>query len=185
MRELYPQVGPRGVVAVLPHRSYAAVCACADGLGVRHDAHWWTAEQQRLVSEAYARGGREAVRALGLQRTIGAARQMALLPSARCWSASEIKTLRQSWQSRGAAAAYAALPHRSPSGVKAKARELKLRQPHTKTTWDRVDLDMLRAMYPTRGPIGCAEAMTWRTRRAIYAKAAELGLQHPRTTVTA
>jgi hypothetical protein len=177
VRELYPQIGPRGVQALLPHRTYGAVAVFARQIGVRHDAHWWSPAERDAVSDAYASGGREAVVLLGLRRSIESSINIASVPSPRWWSSRDERTLCLAWRRGGCRAACVALPHRTKSSIQAKARHLKLARQMIKARWDRTDLDMLRAMYPRRGAAGCATVMTWRTRAAIRGKACELGLR--------
>jgi hypothetical protein len=179
LRELYPLLGPTGLAPMFPQRTYSSLAQKAEKLGLRHEAYWWSDADREAVTKAYATGGLAAVRALGLRRSERAAMQMAGLPSARSWTADELRTLRQVWQTKGRDAACAALPHRTRVAVIGQARRFKLHQHGTCRHWDATDKRMLRQLYPKLGKQATAELMSWRTPRAIYHKAKALGLKAP------
>lgn len=176
LRDLYPSGGSEAVLKVLPNRSYDAVTLQAKKIGLRYTAHWWTDEERQRACEAYAKGGLPAARLAAPNRSDRALEIVANLPSSRSWTAAEERLLRINWTQRGAAAAIAALPNRTPTAVVGKARRMFLWTPGAPRPWDKVDEEMLRNLYPRLGPTGTAQRMTWRTRRSLVEKAYELGL---------
>lgn len=180
LRKLYPLLGPTGCRPHFCRRSYAAIASKAQLMGLAHEAHWWTDADRQAVTQAYATGGLAAVRALGLSRSDQATMEVAELPSARNWTSSELSTLRREWHRGGLAAACVAIPQRTRIAIRAKGRELKLRQPHAYTHWDADDRRILRQLYPKLGAAGTAKLMSWRTARAIRHKAHQLKLDRAR-----